>query len=72
MSELKHIAIYPASHYIVPKEKMDKALRDIEREMEERVDYFKSEGKLIEAQRIRAAHPLRHGDAAGDRLLQGH
>ena len=52
ISELKHIAIYPASHYIVPKEKMDKALRDIEREMEQRVDYFKSEGKLIEAQRI--------------------
>ena len=52
ISELKHIAIYPASHYIVPKEKMDKAIRDIEREMEQRVDYFKSEGKLIEAQRI--------------------
>ena len=33
ISELKHIAIYPASHYIVPKEKMDKALRDIEREL---------------------------------------
>ena len=52
VSELKHIAIYPASHYIVPKEKMDRAIRDIEREMEQRVEYFKQEGKLIEAQRI--------------------
>ena len=52
ISELKHIAIYPASHYIVPKEKMDKAIRDIEQEMEQRVAYFKEEGKLIEAQRI--------------------
>ena len=52
VSELKHIAIYPASHYIVPKEKMDKAIRDIEAEMEQRVAYFKEEGKLIEAQRI--------------------
>ena len=52
VSQLKHIAIYPASHYIVPKEKMDKAIRDIEEEMEQRVAYFKGEGKLIEAQRI--------------------
>ncbi len=52
VSELKHVAIYPASHYIVPREKMERALGDIEREMEERVAYFKSVGKLIEAQRI--------------------
>ena len=51
-AELKHIAIYPASHYIVPKERMDAALADLQREMEERVAYFKKEGKLIEAQRI--------------------
>ena len=47
------MAIYPASHYIVPREKMQRALREIEEEMEERVKYFESKGKLIEAQRIR-------------------
>ena len=51
-SDLKHIAIYPASHYIVPKEKMKRAIDEIEREMEERVAFFKSRDKLIEAQRI--------------------
>ena len=51
-SELKHIAIYPASHYVVSHEKMEAALREIEEEMEERVAYFKSKNKLIEAQRI--------------------
>ena len=52
VSELKHVAIYPASHYIVPKEKTEKALMEIEDEMEKRVEEFKSQGKLIEAQRI--------------------
>jgi excinuclease ABC, B subunit len=51
-AELKHVAIYPASHYIVPREKMQRALSDIQQEMEERVEYFKNNGKLIEAQRI--------------------
>ncbi len=49
---LKHVAIYPASHYIVPREKMQRAMGDLEREMEERVAFFKANGKLIEAQRI--------------------
>jgi excinuclease ABC subunit B len=52
VADLKHIAIYPASHYIVPREKMEKAVREIGKEMEERVAWFKSQGKLIEAQRI--------------------
>ncbi|MBP3323574.1 MAG: excinuclease ABC subunit UvrB [Clostridia bacterium] len=52
IADLKHIAIYPASHYIVPREKLEKALTEIESEMEERVEEFKSQGKLIEAQRI--------------------
>ena len=52
VSDLKHVAIYPASHYIVPREKMAVALKEIEAEMEERVKFFKSEDKLIEAQRI--------------------
>ena len=51
-AELKHVAIYPASHYIVPREKMQRAMGEIEQEMEERVECFKENGKLIEAQRI--------------------
>ncbi|HEX3038747.1 MAG TPA: excinuclease ABC subunit UvrB, partial [Caproiciproducens sp.] len=51
-SQLKHVAIYPASHYIVPREKMQKALGQIEQEAQERVEFFKENGKLIEAQRI--------------------
>ena len=49
---ISHVAIYPASHYIVPPDKMQGAIADIEQEMLERVEYFKSEGKLLEAQRI--------------------
>lgn len=52
-ADLKHVAIYPASHYIVPREKMMHALGSIEAEMKERVAYFEEHGKLIEAQRIR-------------------
>ena len=51
-AELKHVAIYPASHYIVPREKMLQAVKEIEAEMVERVKYFKEHDKLIEAQRI--------------------
>ena len=51
-ADLKHIAIYPASHYIVPKEKMKEAIQEIEQELEERLAYFRREGKLLEAQRI--------------------
>ena len=50
---IDHVAIYPASHYVTPKDKMDEALKEIEHEMEERVKWFESNGKLIEAQRIR-------------------
>ncbi|MCM1175483.1 MAG: excinuclease ABC subunit UvrB [Blautia sp.] len=49
---LEHIAIFPASHYVVPQEKIREACRNIEKEMEERVRYFKGEDKLLEAQRI--------------------
>ena len=50
---LSHTAIYPASHYIVPQDKLEDALEDIKKEMEERVDFFTENGKLIEAQRIK-------------------
>lgn len=49
---LKHVAIYPASHYIVPKDKMEIAIAEIERELEERIKYFNDNGKLLEAERI--------------------
>ena len=51
-NELNHVAIFPASHYVVSKENMERAIREIEVELEEQVKYFKSEGKLLEAQRI--------------------
>ena len=49
---LNHVAIYPASHYVTTREKMERAIREIEREMEERVRYFEEHDKLLEAQRI--------------------
>ena len=51
--ELSHVAIYPASHYVSTPEKMENACREMLAEMEERVKYFESEEKYIEAQRIR-------------------
>ncbi len=51
-SELSHVAIFPASHYVVSKEDLERAVKGIEAELEEQVKYFKSEGKLLEAQRI--------------------
>ena len=51
-ADLQYVSIYSASHYIVPPEKMEAAIGEIERELDERVDYFKKEGKLLEAERI--------------------
>ncbi len=48
----EHVAVFPASHYVVPAEQIRRAARSIEEELEERVQYFKSEDKLLEAQRI--------------------
>ena len=50
--ELNHIALYPASHYVVPMERILEAAKNIEAELKEQVEYFKSEDKLLEAQRI--------------------
>ncbi len=50
--EYNHVGIFPASHYVVPQEKMKQAAAEIEQELDERVEYFKSEDKLLEAQRI--------------------
>ena len=51
-AELNHIMIFPASHYVVAQEKINKACVEIEKELEERIRFFKSEDKLLEAQRI--------------------
>lgn len=51
-ASLEHVAIFPASHYVVPQEKIRAACDNIEKELEARVRYFKGEDKLIEAQRI--------------------
>lgn len=51
-STILHAAIYPASHYVISREKMNGAIGEIERELEERIKYFKDNDKLIEAQRI--------------------
>ena len=50
--ELKHVAIFPASHYVVDKDNIKRAVQDIEKELEERVREFKRQDKLLEAQRI--------------------
>ena len=52
-NRLSHVAIYPASHYIIPQEKLNLSIEDIRLEMEERVKFFESQNKFIEAQRIR-------------------
>ena len=52
MADLEHMVVFPASHYVVAPDKMERAIAGIEKELDERVTYFKSEDKLIEAQRI--------------------
>lgn len=52
LANLRHAAIYPASHYIVDGDKMSRALDELERELQERLEFFRSQGKLLEAQRI--------------------
>jgi excinuclease ABC subunit B len=52
MREVQHAAIYPASHYVTPKDKMESAIQEIREEMEQRVAWFKDNEKFVEAQRI--------------------
>ena len=52
LGELDKITVYPATHYVTPESKVDEAVADIQREMEEQVQLFKTQGKLLEAQRI--------------------
>jgi excinuclease ABC subunit B len=62
---INHVAIYPASHYVTTKEKMEKAIGDIRRECEERVAWFSERGKLIEASASPSARPSMLRDDAG-------
>ena len=68
--ELKHVAIFPASHYVVDKENIKRAVHDIEEELDERVKEFKRQDKLLEAQRI-AEGQILISDAQGDGILLG-
>ena len=52
LTELKHLSVFPASHYVVPREKMERAIVEIKKELDGRVKFFRSEDRLIEAQRI--------------------
>ncbi len=52
LRDVQHAAIYPASHYVTSRDKMEAALRELERELDERVRWFEENGKLVEAQRI--------------------
>ena len=52
LGERKHISVYPASHYVTSRENMQRAIQDIEAELEERLAYFKANNKLLEAQRL--------------------
>ena len=52
LNVIGHVAIFPASHYVVSKENMERAIREIEEELEQQIRYFKGEDKLLEAQRI--------------------
>ena len=52
IKQLNHVAVYPASHYVTPKDKLERAAVEIERELAERKKWFEDNGKLVEAQRI--------------------
>ena len=71
-AQLGHVAIFPASHYVVPKEKMMEATENILAEMKERVAFFKSEDKLLEAQRIAERTNFDVEMMRGDRILLRH
>ncbi|RMH81170.1 MAG: excinuclease ABC subunit B [Acidobacteria bacterium] len=60
IKELKKVVLFPASHYVAPRETIEKALEEIEKDLTQRVNWFKSQGKLIEAQRLyqRTSHDL--------------
>ncbi|MDW8294909.1 MAG: excinuclease ABC subunit UvrB [Aquificaceae bacterium] len=52
IKELKKVVLFPASHYVAPRDTLEEALEEIERDLKERVEWFKAQGKLVEAQRL--------------------
>ncbi|MCS7195940.1 MAG: excinuclease ABC subunit UvrB [Aquificaceae bacterium] len=52
IKELKRVVLFPASHYVAPRDTLEEALEEIERDLKERVEWFKAQGKLVEAQRL--------------------
>ncbi len=62
--EPNEVSIYPAKHYLTDADRLKDAITDIEAELDERLAYFKENGKLPGSPAHRAAHPLRPGDAA--------
>ena len=72
LGEEKEVLIFPATHYVTGEERMRTAVQGIEIELQERLQWFEQEGKLLEAQRLRMAHAVRPRDDGRGRLLQRH
>ena len=70
--QVDELRIFPATHYVAGPERMERAVRDIEVELAERLAELERQGKLLEAQRLRHAHPVRPGDDPPGRVLLGH
>ncbi len=68
---LKDAYIYPAKHFVLPQDRIERALVEIQAELDRRLEDFRAQGKLLEAQRLGGAHALRHGTLARGRLLPG-
>ena len=71
ISREQRLFIYPAKHFVLPDERIKQAVDDIRKELHERLEEFKRQGKLLEAQRLSARHAVRHRDASGGGLLPG-
>ena len=72
LGELSHIAVFPASHYVTPKEKLEEAIKNLEERAGAARQILRGKRKADRGAAHRAAHPVRHRDASGDRLLLGH
>ena len=64
--------VYPAKHFVMPEARIAQAVALIKQELDEQLERFRLEGKLLEAQRLSGAHAVRHGDAAGDWGVSGY
>lgn len=71
LNEYEALPIWPASHYVTARPKLDRAIGTIQDELRERLQQFKEEGKLLEAQRLEMRTELRSGNDRDDGLLLG-